>query len=98
MKLVLTANRRSSPSIPLCFKDLARRSRTNSLRRSEYSQPAGERSESALYECSISDCPDYESQLSVNDMINESDGQCTYSSKVYGPEAIVYVHQEENNS
>ena len=38
---------------------LARLSSTNSLSRSEYSHPAGERSESALYECSINDWPDY---------------------------------------
>jgi hypothetical protein len=30
---------------------------------SAYSHPAGERSESALYECSINDCPDYHQLL-----------------------------------
>ena len=54
-----TTRRRSVGSMPRDSSDFARRSRTNSLSRSAYSQPAGERSESALYECSMSDCPDY---------------------------------------
>lgn len=54
-----TTSLRSLGSNPLSLSALARRSNTNSLRRAAYSHPAGDRSESALYECSINDWPDY---------------------------------------
>lgn len=43
-----TTKLRSAGFSPRASNALARRSRTNSLRRSAYSHPAGERSESAL--------------------------------------------------
>lgn len=53
-----TTSLRSLGSNPLSLSALARRSNTNSFRRAAYSHPAGDRSESALYECSINDWPD----------------------------------------
>lgn len=48
----------TSPFAFLSSLAALRRAITAALSRSAYSQPAGERSESALYECSMRDCPD----------------------------------------
>ena len=57
-------------SNPLCSRLLARRSNTKSFNFSAYSQPAGDKSESALYECSIKDWPDckiYNERAKINE-------------------------------
>lgn len=60
---VQTNNGFSSPSVsPAAFlssRSAFRLATTAALRRSAYSQPPGDRSESALYECSMSDWPDW---------------------------------------
>ena len=53
-----TTNLRLFPSIPRSDKDLVYFWVTKSLSLSAYAHPLGDKSESARYECSISDCPD----------------------------------------
>ena len=85
----ITIRGASSAVSPLStFSCLAnfRRATTAARRRSAYSHPAGERSESALYECSIRDCPDCLSGLAFLDRHQALDvlGQSKWSVVGYG--------------
>lgn len=81
---------RTSPFAFLSSLAALRRAITAALSRSAYSQPAGERSESALYECSMRDCPDC-----VRVSCSLGWGGETYTRKVNVSRAGVDIHQEE---